>query len=231
MNNRFQNEVQEAIEIHNMLLGLDSLDVEAAFARVISYLKTDSRSLKLQILLALNYAIFWRPSKSNHFEMIIRNIIPILSSSDFSHEQLKYEIFPSKQFTKLINKKSKSKTTETETKTEKTPTLIEIIKLDDVLSFQDILSQSNIDIDDSVTSSDEFNVFLRELHGIKKSKNESKLLNLAAFYGSINIFKFLWMNNATISSTITNYAVIGGNYDMIHLIEKIPFNKMIYTQL
>ncbi|OHT01739.1 hypothetical protein TRFO_31292 [Tritrichomonas foetus] len=45
------------------------------------------------------------------------------------------------------------------------------------------------------------------------------MIEYAAFYGSINIFKFLWLNNVQINTRIPNVAIAGGNYEIIHLIE------------
>lgn len=59
-------------------------------------------------------------------------------------------------------------------------------------------------------------------------KNQPRLIEYAAFYGSIQIFKFLFMNQATTSPDFWNYVIHGKNPLIIHFIEEnniFPKNK------
>ena len=51
-------------------------------------------------------------------------------------------------------------------------------------------------------------------------KNQPTLLEYAAFYGSIQIFKYLIENNAQLTPLLWIYAVHGQNLEIIHLLEE-----------
>lgn len=88
--------------------------------------------------------------------------------------------------------------------------LVEIIKSDDVTSFQENLSRTNININTKVD---------KNFYKIDRTY-EPSLLEITCFYGSLNIFKFLMMNNATRTRMLPNYALAGGNYEIIHILER-----------
>ncbi|OHT10451.1 hypothetical protein TRFO_20260 [Tritrichomonas foetus] len=46
------------------------------------------------------------------------------------------------------------------------------------------------------------------------------MIEYAAFFGSLNIFKFLWINDAYFDEYLTPYAIAGGNGEIIHLCEE-----------
>ncbi|OHT11937.1 hypothetical protein TRFO_18413 [Tritrichomonas foetus] len=93
-----------------------------------------------------------------------------------------------------------------------------IIEDDDIESFQNYVSTSNADLNSIVKIDSYDNKYIKE--------NES-FIEYAALFGSINIFKYLWMNNAEIiESDLPEYAVAGGCSDIIHLVEeKLPFSS------
>lgn len=53
------------------------------------------------------------------------------------------------------------------------------------------------------------------------------LINYAAGFGSLQIFKYLLMKKVKINKSIHKYAIIGGNYEIIHILEEnnIEFNS------
>lgn len=50
-------------------------------------------------------------------------------------------------------------------------------------------------------------------------KNEPTLIEYAAFYGSMQIFKYLQLNGVDLTPSLWTYAIYGKNYEMIHLLE------------
>ena len=53
--------------------------------------------------------------------------------------------------------------------------------------------------------------------------DKTSIINFSAFYGSINIFKYLIMNNSKISENICMYAIAGRNFEIIHILEQKNF--------
>lgn len=88
------------------------------------------------------------------------------------------------------------------------------IQNDNISEFQNILSHSNISIDSkthhSISQANEF---------ANDGYESPTLIEYAAFNGSLNIFKFLWMNEAKLTNNILKMAVLGGSYEIIHLLE------------
>ncbi|OHT04699.1 hypothetical protein TRFO_27700 [Tritrichomonas foetus] len=46
------------------------------------------------------------------------------------------------------------------------------------------------------------------------------LLEYSMAFGSINIFRYLWLNHAKYSENSLKYSIIGGNYEIIHILEE-----------
>ncbi|OHT14830.1 hypothetical protein TRFO_14777 [Tritrichomonas foetus] len=86
-----------------------------------------------------------------------------------------------------------------------------IIRNDDIEQFQSFISRTNTSLNSNIPNSFyEICLFL---------KNSVSLIEYAAFFGSTEIFKFLWVNNVNLPSTLCDFAVAGGNYEIVHLIE------------
>ena len=89
------------------------------------------------------------------------------------------------------------------------------IKEDDIDSFQDfVTNQYEYDMD--------------SIHNLETNQpphfvawdTKISLLNLAAFYGSIQIFKYLFMNNCKTSPDTFAYAISSGVMEIIHICEQ-----------
>ena len=86
-----------------------------------------------------------------------------------------------------------------------------MIRNDDIESFQSYTSKLNINLNVNIPKSKyEISFFL---------KATTSIIEYSAFYGSLKIFKFLWMNNVKISGQLREFAIAGGNYDIIHILE------------
>lgn len=100
-----------------------------------------------------------------------------------------------------------------------TQQISQYIRNDDLDQFQFHLSRNNISI----------NTLIHECQYENRpySENALSLIEYAAMFGSINIFKFLLMRNCSLSPDLPMYAIIGGNYEIVHLLEEQEhfFNK------
>lgn len=105
---------------------------------------------------------------------------------------------------------------------EKYNSIIETIKNDDINTFQDTLAHTNIDINTQMNFKN---------YKIDRTQNPS-FLDISAFFGSMKIFKFLFMNNVRKGRMIANFAVAGGNYEIIHILEgeNISFTDLSVVQ-
>ncbi|OHS98180.1 hypothetical protein TRFO_09041 [Tritrichomonas foetus] len=83
--------------------------------------------------------------------------------------------------------------------------ITQIIREDNLNAFIQYLSNENFDLNSQIV-----NPYLN---------HEITLLEYSMIYGSINIFKYLWLNKALCSQESLKYSIIGGNYDIIHILE------------
>ena len=97
-------------------------------------------------------------------------------------------------------------------------TLEYYIKEDDIDSFQDYLSEkmySNLNYPIRLETD-------QPPHFVAWDTRIS-LLNLAAFYGSVKIFKYLLLNNCETSDDTFSYAVAGGSMEIIRICDQKSF--------
>ncbi|OHT02375.1 hypothetical protein TRFO_30572 [Tritrichomonas foetus] len=94
----------------------------------------------------------------------------------------------------------------------------EAIRSDDIDKFQDLMAFSNHPINSKIGPS---------IYESNNSCKDIKLIEYAALCGSLNIFKFLWMNLADLTYNLLGYAVAGGNYEIVHIVES---KRPKYTQ-
>lgn len=99
--------------------------------------------------------------------------------------------------------------------------IAEIIRNDDIQQFQELVSQTNVNLNSKVPYS-----FYEDCEFINKKKEMPLLIEFAAFFNSINIFKFLWINGIRGTQTSLQFAIAGGNYEIIHLFESVYKNKI-----
>lgn len=92
------------------------------------------------------------------------------------------------------------------------------LKTDDIDSFQKILSNQNLSVDLKISESVIEN-FLIVPHKIS-------LLEFAATFNSIKIFKFLIMNDATIPIRTIYCSITQRNYEIFHIVESAHLNRV-----
>lgn len=89
---------------------------------------------------------------------------------------------------------------------------ISIIK-DDIQTFQYLWEHQEIDLKKFI--------FKKSIYSINNFINEKEpnFLELSAFFGSIQVFKFLWMKKTFPIERISQFAIAGGCFEIIHIIE------------
>ena len=94
--------------------------------------------------------------------------------------------------------------------------LLKAIKNDNINDFLSFISQTDYDLSKEI----ELNDF--ELNHYLLSKKKMNIIDYSLIYGSINVFKYLVTQeklSEKISLESLNYAVIGGNNEIIHMVE------------
>ncbi|OHS97468.1 hypothetical protein TRFO_36330 [Tritrichomonas foetus] len=90
--------------------------------------------------------------------------------------------------------------------------IAQIIREDNIDSFIDYISTVNLDLNSKIPSS----IFEQNY----EINNYSYLMEYSALFSSIHIFKFIWVNKTVIPTKIMDAAIIGGNYEIIHIVEE-----------
>ncbi|OHT03759.1 hypothetical protein TRFO_06607 [Tritrichomonas foetus] len=102
-----------------------------------------------------------------------------------------------------------------------------IIRKDDLDSFIHFLTENvKFSINSKITPS-----FLENNCDINDGYKGISLLEYSMAFGSINIFRYLWLNNVEYSEESLKYCIIGGNYEILHILEeesKFKFTKESY---
>ena len=95
------------------------------------------------------------------------------------------------------------------------------IREDDIETFQELLSQNNYTVNHKI----EHSYYERT----STCDRNVSLIQIAAVYGSIKVFKFLWMQNDIIlDDNLQFYTYSGRNFEIIHICEeKCPFLNAI----
>lgn len=91
-----------------------------------------------------------------------------------------------------------------------------LIREDDADKLQEYIAKTNLDYDHEIPYS-----LFEDLSCFFKKKDMPKMIDYAAFYGSINVFKYLMMNNSKVTEKTMEYAVYGGSYEIIHILENL----------
>ena len=86
-----------------------------------------------------------------------------------------------------------------------------LIRSDDVISFQKVHSSTNLNLDTKINSNYENCEF---------SERNPSLIEYSALFGAVNVFKYLLLNGATLTENLSQFAVTGGNYEIIHILEE-----------
>lgn len=103
------------------------------------------------------------------------------------------------------------------------------IKIDDVNKLQQLSTTTNFDINEKIQNI----VFEHQIF----CHSNPPLISYAANYGSIKCFKFLLLNNADLNICDNDglypehFAIMGGNAEIIHLIEQRRFDEKNALQL
>ena len=70
-----------------------------------------------------------------------------------------------------------------------------------------------------ISLNSEINLSIFETNLFLLKNDKVTLIEYAAFYGSIQIFKYLQMNNVSLSASLLNYSIHGKNPELFHILE------------
>ncbi|OHS96531.1 hypothetical protein TRFO_09923 [Tritrichomonas foetus] len=107
--------------------------------------------------------------------------------------------------------------------------IAKIIQSDDIVQFLNYVARfENFDYNGRIKPS-----FLENNKDINNYINDGiSLLEYSMAFGSINIFRFLWSHQAEYSQESLKYCIIGGNNDIIHILEDgIVNSQNIYAKM
>lgn len=151
---------------------------------------------------------------------IFITFLPEITEYDKEYSEIREKIFFSKENSELLTEyyqfvKNHPKEHIFYRKSNYHPSpLHKAIRNDDIQTFQSILSQNNYSVNHRI----EYSFYER----LRKTLDENmSLIQIAAFYGSLNIFKFLWMQtDIDLNYNLMDYAFAGQNIDIIHYCEE-----------
>ncbi|OHS92885.1 hypothetical protein TRFO_12270 [Tritrichomonas foetus] len=108
--------------------------------------------------------------------------------------------------------------------------IAQLIRSDNINDFIEHISKMDgFDLNSTIEPS-----FLENNSDINNPKNKRiNLLEYSMAFGSINIFRYLWMNKVEYSKESLNYSIIGGNFEIIHILEeesKFIFDEECYNK-
>ena len=120
-----------------------------------------------------------------------------------------------KHFLEEISNQNQEDFYEKRKKGENDEYICQLIQNDSIVDFIVYVNKTNISLNSIIPRSIfETNLFLFE------NFNKTSLIEYAAFCGSLQIFKYLILNNAEIMPSIWLYAIHGANNDLIHCLEE-----------
>lgn len=202
--------INDLFEIEDCIWGLDSKNYQDFSNQILTYISTNSKMLPY-LLNSISRAFYYHPLNIKEFGLLYEELYKILpqnySNGYFEHNLLCKNILPyqiSSDLNTQIDENSEFYSN----------------------SIQKILFDDNLDEFIDETSKPGFGYF--EVISLKPLYNKSMgYLNCAAFFGSLKIFKFLFMQKTSfIDPNTLYYAVCGGNLEIIHLcLNKIGSHK------
>ena len=98
--------------------------------------------------------------------------------------------------------------------------ICQLIRNDSIQEFVAFVNKTNLSLKTIIKPS----IFETNLFII--NSNKTSLIEYAAFFGSIQIFKYLQMNNVELNSSLWNYVIHGNNPELINLLEENKVNPV-----
>ena len=97
--------------------------------------------------------------------------------------------------------------------------ICELIRNDSIDEFVIYVNQTNLSLSKTTIKPSIF-----ETNSFLLKNKETSLIEYAAFFGSIQIFQYLRLNNVDIKQSIWLYSIHSKNADLIHLVEECDVN-------
>lgn len=207
-------------EIKNYYTNREIYDIFQESKRVLLFLLNE----KIIIIDEYIFTDFFsfKKEKNNYPQYFLPEIKPFISKSLIKIDEKLNKILNEFQIPENFE--------ELRLKGENEDQLCEIIRKDDLNEFIRFVEQESIPLDFKIEAS------IYETNSCLNYKEENlfsfdttkRLTEYAAFFGSIQIYKYLIVNNAEKSPTKTlNYAIYSNNIELVHIIEERIEEKYI----
>lgn len=169
------------------------------------YKFNEPKKLIEQLILSMKTQIFENFTETEIYHMFNREIYHFLYDSNTTDNKSteKVESIQNNGFKFNVNQESN----------QEDETLSKIIRSDDIDSFTTLISRTNLPLDSKV-----FDSTFESSRFVCNS-----LIDYSAAVGSINIFKYLYNHLDVFPNNTLSSAVIGENYEIIHLLENKGF--------
>lgn len=219
-----KNAVREMMKVQTMIIsfvnGKESID---SILEILQQFNILGDKCKFYDFLSLLNSIYYKNiiDKSNFINQIIYSIKNQIIET-FSEEKLHLifckQLFNSvydinknaekvDQYLQESNKPSQFSVNQEE---ENYSNIVNIIRSDDVVSFKNFITKTNLPLDSKVSDSS-----IKTFEFICGS-----LIEYSAAFGSINVFKYLYENLETLPRNVLSSAIYSENLEIIHLLEK-----------
>lgn len=209
----FQNSAHMCFLYH--LYKIDFIQIDSIFSYLEQFINSMGRSNELPLIV---YSWFAKEIETN------AKWITLFTKIQKIIQKLKDRNGLSESFERFIKQLDEMKNNDWELYTKyrndgyNENIIYQLVKNDDVDGFQSIFNQAyKVDINQMIPDS----IFDRVLF----LKDGARPLHIAAYFGSIKIFKYLLLNEADFqlkdnaSNNVTHFAVAGGNAEIIHILE------------
>ena len=249
------------IQISQILFESNSQNIISTIDHLIDYINKHDTDDSLPFLIDILFIfVIVRPQQRTTFLLLLSSIylsFPLYQSvfnkiiskhSVYKHHEyiqqlLNYQGLLTSEMKEELEKKKLAITTFSETMEKKPESFEEIvglfpyntieffIKEDDLSNLQQYL-QKNKGIISQTRNNDSFHRQIIDADfSFKYTVQNFTLTDLAAFYGSVNCFKYLFLNNCPLGNEISQLAIAGGNHEICHIIEQkgITFDSCFMT--
>ncbi|KAK8883271.1 hypothetical protein M9Y10_045922 [Tritrichomonas musculus] len=203
-------------DIKKNLTNSEIFDIFKGNKRIILFL-FDEKILKIEKNI-VQKMIRKKLLKSNYPQYFLPEIKPFISEGWFTQ----YSKSEKNEWIKEIEKKIPENFNELRNIGENDNYICKLIQNDSIKDFIIFVNKNNYSIQSTIESSIyETNPFLIKKQINSKSVEDEKvsLIEYAAFYGAIQIFKYLQLNNALLTPKLWYFVIHGKNGELIHLLE------------
>lgn len=212
--NSSKEEFKKMAELQNILSNVNETNLEKAKQFINTHFDLNNHSSIQKLCYMIGIIAGIKPTRLSFLNSLYKFIKPQIDSILDSHELFYYPLFE-------IMKNFEQSKPENENEKQQGDTSLYNLKLNSYIEndnldlFQSYLSQTNTKPNTKI---------LQNRFYSNKPINSIELIEYAALCGSTNIFKFLLNQLNEFPIQLKNFAVAGGNHEIIHIVEQTKSN-------